>query len=149
MKFRLLPKAGDHAEAGAGGVALAYRAGDIVESDRDLMEAFPNKFERVDVAEEPASPSTPFKPSAEEKTAVQKAAEEGAKDVSPPEDPKSNPLGRDVTKRFPKALEEEFLVFADGGAFSVSEADEPAEALNNKPLKRKDVDSFIREYLET
>lgn len=192
MKFRLLPKVGDHAEAGPAGEALTYTAGDIVESDRDLVEAFPAKFELVEELK-----VNPFKPTAEEKSDVQKAAEKGAQDILPqlkkgspvtmvghdnpgkvfkvfkngkvqvklfdgsmvtfsPEDvtltqeepEEENPLGRDVTKRFPKAVEEDFLVFADGGAFSVVEADEPTEGLNDKPLKRKDVDPFIRKYLE-
>jgi len=148
MKFRLLPKVGNHAETGEDGSPCVYKPGDIVESDRDLVDAFPGKFERVvDGVED--THANPFKPTTKEKTAVQKAAEEGAKDVGAPDPEDPNPLGREVTKRFPTALDEDFLVFADGGAFSVAEADEPTVPLNDKPLKRKDVGSFIRKYLET
>lgn len=193
MKFLLLPAVGSHAEVGPGGVARIYKAGDIVESDMDLVAAFSGKFQLV---EDGPVKSNPFQPMAP-KGAVQKAAEKGAGDLLPTlkagdrvvvdaneepgtvvqvfkngkikvefgdgsketfpseevslslEDEDPNPLGRDVTKRFPKAVEEDFLVFADGGAFSVVEVDEPTEALNNKPLKRKDVDAFIQKYLET
>lgn len=147
MKFRLKPNTGSHAGPGEGGKFKTYKPGDTVESEQDLCKVFPNKFERI-----PDEAPSSFSPSTEEqKAAVSKAAKKGAKGVAPPEteEPEPNPLGRDVTKRFPTAQEEDFQVFADGGAFSVVEADDPTEALNDKPLKRKDVEPFIRQYLET
>jgi hypothetical protein len=139
MYFKLKPKVGSHAETGQDGKVIHYRPedGHVFETDRDLVAMFPNKFERVHVpgdegAEDEASPPKPKKES------------KPKKDDAPP--PK--PLGRDVTKRFPKAAEEDFKVFSDGGAFFVAEADEPTVALNEKPLKKKDVIPFIKEYLE-
>ena len=148
MYFKLKDGCGSHAETGADGRLIVYKAGDVIESDNDLAKMFPNKFIRMgDLVVNPAPV----------KTDVQRAAEEGFKDVMPPpeeplEEPleeDGNPLGRDVTKRFPLAEEEDFLVFARGGAFSVVEADDPTTLLHEKPLKRKDVVDFIEMYLET
>lgn len=148
MKFRLLPKVGDHASPGPGGTTRIYHAGDVVESDINLKEMFPGKFEEW-VEEIPS-----LKPTKEQKEAVQKAAEKGAEEIaSKPEskpETKTEPrsLGRDVTSRFPLAEEQDCLVFADGGAFNVVEKDDPTMVLNDKPLKRKDVEPFIRQFLE-
>lgn len=42
-RYRLLPKAGVHKQAG-----VVYRPGQIVENDADLVKLFPNKFECLD-----------------------------------------------------------------------------------------------------
>ena len=147
MKFRLLPKAGTHSETGDKGQLRIYKAGDIVESAQDLVMMFPNKFQLVE-DEEVQTPS--FNPSKEQKAAVAEAAKKGGVEVSAPEEEEdSNPLGRNVTKRFPLAKEQDFLVFSEGGAFHVTEADDPKDPLNDKPLKRKDVEGFIEQYLRT
>lgn len=145
MLFKMKSGVGSHAEPGPDGRVVIHKAGDnaIIESDRDLVTMFPNKFERVDEI-------NPAKP---EKSDVQKAAEEGFKGVMPPADPpaeqeEEEPLGRDVTHRFPLAEEEDFKVFAKGGAFFVVEADDPDVPLNDKPLKRKDVEQFVEQNLE-
>lgn len=47
MLFRLLPKTGPHTER-VDGVDYTYAAGDVIESDEDLVEKFQNKFVRLD-----------------------------------------------------------------------------------------------------
>lgn len=42
-KFRLLPKTGPHKEGG-----VIYRAGDVVESEINLVQSFPGKFVQVE-----------------------------------------------------------------------------------------------------
>lgn len=42
MRFKLKEKTGSHIEDGK-----KYKPGEVVESDRDLVAAFPEKFERV------------------------------------------------------------------------------------------------------
>jgi len=123
MYFRLLPKVGGHAFVDPSGKTVFLKAseGVVIESEVDLFKLFPNKFERV---EAPAGPAS---------------APVGPSPVSP--------LGRDVTQRFPLAVEHGFKVFADGGAFVVVEADDPGVVLHEKPLKRKDVGSFITGYI--
>ncbi len=142
MKFKLKPKVGSHSEVDDKGKLITYRPedGHIFETELDLVTMFPNKFERVTVVpEEDEAPAS--KPKA--KSSVDKATEKGAEGVADP----ANPLGRDVTKRFALARKEDFLVFADGGAFHVVEADEPTKALNDKPLHKKQVTPFIKQYL--
>ncbi len=46
--FKLLPKTGEHEERDASGAAFTYKAGDVLESDKNLVTLFPNKFLRVD-----------------------------------------------------------------------------------------------------
>jgi len=141
MYFKLKSKAGGHAEKGKDGKPVYYKAEDgcVIESTRDLVKAFPEKFERVDltaaeakkIAAENTQKETP-KPEAIQQKETADAA---------------NPLGRDVTKRFPRAVEEDFMVIADGGAFFVVEKDDPQNPLHDKPLKKKDVVPFIDQYL--
>ncbi len=130
MYFKLLPKVGSHSETDDKGKLITHRSEDgyVFDTDLDLIQMFPNKFERVQVGPDVPKPPESKKPS---------KAEEDA----------SNPLGRDVTKRFPKAAEEDFKVFADGGAFFVCESDDPTKALNDKPLKKAQVEKFVEEYL--
>lgn len=42
MRFKLKEKVGKHTEDGT-----VYKAGDVIETHRDLAKAFPEKFERV------------------------------------------------------------------------------------------------------
>ena len=169
MYFKLLPKAGNHSE-GKGKNMVIYEAGQVFESDCDLAAMFPNKFVEVEGLEAVGHAQAAAAPE-EAKTDVQKAAEEGAKDLKPPADPETSqeeppketppapeapaapapagePLGRNVTKRFQRAVEEDLQVFANGNEFFVVEADDPGRALNDKPLKRKDVLAFIEDYLK-
>jgi hypothetical protein len=147
MLFKLLPKVGNHTEGDK-----VYTSGDVVESDLELDKVFQGKFERV----KGFTASTP-----DTQAAVQAAAEEGAKDVAAPPAPPPNqevsdskppkvesPLGRDVTKRFPEAQEQDYLVFSDGGKFHVAEADDPAFAINDKPLHKKEVIPFVEKLLQ-
>lgn len=46
--FKVLPKVGLHVERDASGVEYEYGPGCTLESDRNLVELFPNKFVRID-----------------------------------------------------------------------------------------------------
>ena len=46
--FKMLSKTGEHTERDTNGVEHVYKAGDTLESDRDLVKRFPNKFIRLD-----------------------------------------------------------------------------------------------------
>lgn len=171
MRFKLKQGVGNHTETDPKtGRPVTYKSGDgqIIESDSDLVARFPEKFERVVVGGEAVvqDPSTPE----EEKTPVQEAAEEGAKDVMPPEEPeveepeaeepdedeadepegKPVPKGaKDVTDKFPRAEEEELKVFyKKGKGFFVTEEEETSIALNEKRLKKAQVEEFIDDYLD-
>jgi len=134
MRFRLKPKTGSHAETigkGKDAKVVTYTAaeGHVFETENDLCEMFPNKFERVVVGEDIAPPS----PSAQRRAAKPTA--------------KASPLGDDVTKDFPTAVKNDFRVFAKGKAFSVAEPDEVGTAINPDPLEKGKVEKFIDDYL--
>ena len=169
MYFKLLPKVGSHVEKDKDGNAVTYHSKDgrIIDTEMDLVKRFPNKFERVEV-----NPTAKSSPKDEAAPVVEEAApvvvedevaqvvEEAAPVVVEDEvaqveeksksksKSKTHPLGRDVTKRFPKADKNDFKVFSQGGAFSVVEADEDTVPLNEKPLHKKGVDDFITEFLK-
>lgn len=150
MRFRLLPKAGNHSETGPDGQRVVYKAGDVIESDKDLVAMFKGKFERVDLippATEPTTPTVPVIPPPSQEQPP-KATKAEAPDKSPVREGAPSVLGRNVTKRFPRAVEEDFVVYANGGAFFVCEADDPNTPLHDKPLKKATVTGFIENYLK-
>jgi hypothetical protein len=146
--FKLKPKVGSHSEKNDEGHIEVYKAseGRVIETEKDLVAMFPEKFERVKGFDDADTP---------EKTDVSEAAEAGAADIAPPaptpvpEAPVESPLGKDRTDKFSHAKENDFKVFSDGGAFYVTDVDDIEKALNDKPLKRQQVDSFVDEYLST
>jgi len=160
MFFKMKKRTGNHSQDG-----VIYVSGDVVESEKNLCEMFPGKFERIDV------PFEIFK--RPEKSDVQKAAEEGAKDIKPKKKSKpkpvsdeevlaiadepdeeedeedKEPLGKDVTKNYKRAGEEDLKVFYKKfkGRW-VTEAEDPFTALNKKPLKKDQVVPFIEKWLK-
>ena len=81
--------------------------------------------------------------------ATKKATKKGAKKKAAKKKAAKKKLGRNVTFRFPGAKEQDFLVFADGGAFYVTDKDAPDKALHPKPLHKNEVEPFMKEYLAT
>jgi len=137
MTFRIKKGCGAHSEpAKEGEEARMYEAGDLIETEKDLCALFPGKFERVEVF--------PNKP---EPTPEPEPEEQEEKEEDTPAKEERHPLGRDVTDSFPEAKEEDLKVFADGGAYSVVEPDEDNKPLNEKPLKKRSVSTFIKKYL--
>jgi len=153
MFFRLKEKVGNHAETDPKtGLPIVYKPGDVIESDTDLAKNWPDKFDRVKVGPSEDTPD-------EDEADIQAAAEEGAKDVTPPDEDEDEdfddeeeekvPLGKDVTEKFPRAEEEELKVFyKKGKGFFVTETEDPFTALNEKKLKKAQVEDFIDEYLD-
>lgn len=126
MKFRLL--GGGHNEGGK-----LFKKGDIVESARNLVKLFENKFERIRKGKrKKAAPADDDPDDPEEET--------------PPTTPKEA-RGKDVSADFPLAVEEGFSVFRKGSWFHVFEGDETSP-LNPKGIKRTKVEEFITTYLE-
>lgn len=151
MKFKLIPGTGNHAARGPDGEIVVYKAEDgiIIESDEDLAAKFVNKFERVEVA--PDEPTTAPAEAPAEKPAPKTTAKKKAtrKRKSKPKKAAKPKLGRDVTAKFPGAAEQDFRVFADGGAFSVVDKDKPDQPLHENPLHTHEVAPFMAEYLKT
>jgi hypothetical protein len=159
MLFKLKPGVGNHAETDPKtGEITVYHAneGKIIESQHNLVQLFPDKFERVNIGGV----------TEQEKEEVQKAAEKGAKDILPKQESNEEeiedteekeeekgeivPIGKDVTEeKFPEAKEQDFKVFyskEDRGYF-VTEFEDISTALNDEPLKKREVNPFIESYL--
>jgi hypothetical protein len=93
-----------------------YKKGDVIESERDLVADFPNKFELVRRPE----------------------ADDG--------NPDGRPNGEDVTEFFKAAEGSRFEVFKSGKNYVVIDKAKPAEPVNLKPLTSKvEVSAFLRE----
>jgi len=158
MLFKLKPGVGNHAETDPKtGETKIYNAkdGEIIESQHNLCQLFPDKFESVTVGGAPL-----------EKIEVQKAAEKGAKDILPKQESNEEEteeieekeeekgeivlLGKDVTEeRFPEAKEQDFKVFhsKEYKGYFVTGFENIATSLNKDPLKKKEVIPFIEKYL--
>lgn len=154
MKFRLI--GGNHTE-GNGPTRKVFKKNAIIDSDRDLTKLFRGKFERIYTAEQ-LEAVAPVPKVAEKPTPAPTPVAEPAPAVSEPTTEEKKPeaskesrkprkrRGRDATKSFPLALEEEFLVFQRGSRFDVYEPEDDAP-LNEKGLKKAEVESYIKEYL--
>jgi hypothetical protein len=126
--YQLLPNAGMHGEPinGAKKKFKLYKPGEVVSSERDLVKLFPNKFVALpDVA----------------------APTDDVVEVSEDTAPTSKPLGKDVTEKFDDAVENDLLVFYKSQKYYVTEKDDVADVLNEKPLKKSEVVPFIENYL--
>lgn len=120
MLFRLL--AGRHTEN-----KKVYAKDDIIDTKHDLVAMFgDNKFERLTEAGVSATPQL---------SATKKKK-------------KSKSKLADVTKDFPDAEVNDFLVFKKGRKFFVAEKDNPDEFLNEEGLSAADVDGFVDDQFE-
>lgn len=101
------------------------KPGEVFEcEDDDLCEKFLNKFEKVHPGEVADTPVTKAKDTTDE-TRV--------------------PVREDVTADFPSAGDNDLCVFKDKQGWWILDDGDP---VNEKPLKKKAVDSAIEDYLE-
>ena len=159
---------------GRGG--MVFKRGDVVTCSEDLVKTFPNSFVKINSDEElpPAvSPEDVFELDAgPDETLSEKSQEspvpaDAEVDDSVPEkrkktaDSKASQApdkakgkaskdirGKDVTVRFPHAKDEDYLVFRRGSRFYVFDTDDPNKVLNEKSLKKAEVDGFVDQLLE-
>ena len=132
MRFRLVAKAGTHDVVDKAGLVTTYKAGDIIESDRDLRKQFEGKFEL-----------TSGDPDAE-------------KVVSPPDIPLANKSIKsstkvqavDVSDQFPLAEKVGLKVLEKANWFTVIDPDNDDQVQNDKKLRKNQVDAFLAEYEE-
>lgn len=144
MFFRLRKKCGNHiGPPDANGNRKTYKAGNVVPSEDDLVAKFPMKFELVqgqteddnEIASVPNIPE-PIK-SKKTKTTVAKSNTQKSSKVI------KSKYGEDVTEQFPLAKELDLQVFEKSKWFTV--VDDDVE-VNDKKLRRKEVDSFLEDY---
>jgi hypothetical protein len=142
MLFKLL--VGMHQEG-----TKTYKAGAVIESDNELDKLFVNKFQRLrmDPPSAPAAagrmevattPSAPVSPTAT--GGIPQPGEQTPPPVAAPvtTPAAAGPKGRDVTARFPIAVEQDYKVFKDGGLYFVYAAEDLTKAINPDGAARKD-----------
>ena len=141
MYFKLKPRVGSHSQLNKKGELETFTAkeGKVIESDIDLVEKFPDKFELVEIPGVEKKKETPVEP----EPVIEEELEDNDNDV------KQEPLGKDRTKNYPVAIEEDLKVFyAKGKGYFVTEGDDEFTALNKEKLKKSKVEAFINQYLE-
>jgi len=130
--FRLKPNVGTHVE-GRGASIVTYRAGDVVESDKDLAAKFPHKFERIAEIKPVAAPSQQAPAQAEAAAVVPETAPD--KPASKPKGKPGRPKGQDVTAQFSGAAEKDLKIVLRDDLYVVYDADRPTVVLDNFETK--------------
>jgi len=154
MRFKLLT--GQHTNEDG---TRVYNPGDTIEAGLDskgdpvdLCERFLNKFEKLpDEPEEAVPESAPksAKASAKGKKSTSAATETASKGRGTKEEKETEeePLGEDVTDKFPKAPEAGLKVYKEGRHYFVADEDDEAKSINAKELTSiEQVNSFIDDY---
>ena len=130
---------GTHQEAGR-----VYKSGQTLETNTELHKMFPGKFQLLDGS--PASsqpPMPPVQPPAHPYPPIK--ADKAANTTAEQSKATGKPEGRDVTKQFPKAVEEDFKVFKlIDGLYNVYDVDDQSKPCNNKPIPKAEIDIAIR-----
>lgn len=141
MLFRLRKGCGNHEQNGR-----LYKPGDIIETSLDLPSMFKaNKFERIRKTKGHTGPADTGTVIA---TKTRPPSSPTAEDV-PEEDknPRANRgYGKDVSSEFSTAKEAAVKVFRKGNWFLVVDKND-GQVLNEKKLRRKEVEPFIEQYL--
>jgi hypothetical protein len=135
-----------------------YKRGDVIPGrGANLKALFPSQFQTVDEQVVEPIPPPVKKPEAlkTEKPAMVPMTEvpkppketkpEGKVVLAEPEDSKK---GRDVTQRFPLAVENDFIVLRVTEGYLVYDEDDLSKSMNEKPVKKNEVTGVIRKALE-
>jgi len=152
-KFKVL--AGPHVHSGR-----VYSKGDIIESEHDLAATWRNSFARVPDDEEASagkrqqvigeviggSPNQPTKPEVE-KPPAEPAVNEDEGEVETDQSGKSGPLGTEVTKNFPKAIEQDFKVFKHESQYLIYNAEDLTKPIDGCPVAKAGVNALIEKEL--
>ena len=117
--YKLKKNAGSHSDG-----ERTYVAGDVVESARDLAEAWPHKFEKVLDIPSDAVADAPLEIPEPQKRA-------GTVDVAEDEELSGvvSRLGKNVTADFPTAAAAGLIVLQRGTKFRLADPDMPDRAL--------------------
>lgn len=137
MKFRVL--GAQHAHG-----SRVYEVGDVFECDSDLSTIFRNKFEKVG-EEAKTALGMPLDKLALGVSAVPTTIPlaDSEKIQSKEEKPATLPGGKDVTTRFPEAVDADYKVFKVGNLFAIYDTDDLSKALASD-LKKADIVPFIQ-----
>ena len=144
MLFRLKERCGPHFMNG-----VTYKSGDTVETSLDLVAMFPSKFERNYEAEKRAEAKT-GKKTKKSKPDIPEGTGKGKEDDNKDDDDNvtaESEYGEDITAEYPTAEKVQVKVYVkDNWCTVVDDAD--GEVLNEKKLRKKEVEEFIGQYLD-
>jgi len=137
---------------------VVYRKGEMVESSRNLVEAFPYRFVMLRDDPEPDRPNIPTKKHSlsttegeDDEQSSPSVLSSETKKVKKGKKVKKDVIDEswdDMTEDFEQAIAEELKVFYDGDSYKVVNP-KFNRILNKKSLsKSKDVTLFLKKYLE-
>ncbi len=145
-KYRLSLKCGGHVEVDEQGERHNIKAGETFESHRDLIALFCKgnakrcKFELLSPLPLETPQRKPNIPSPQ--ADFDKGEGEGDTDTSSP-NPAHPKFGEDITSEFPLAVDLSVKVFEKKYWCLVVDVEEGDEVLNEKKLRRKNVNAFL------
>ena len=122
------------------------RAGDVIETDRDMAKLYPGRFEAVVVNIEPSPVRKKKLKKVTPKEEQSRDKNEEQKETETPQ-PAAVPKGKDVTAKFPAAVEEDFKVYQLNNRYFVYDTDDLSRPLNEVGLGVKVVEKYIHEKL--
>ena len=153
MKFRLKEKAGGHVEGNK-----QYEAGDIIETDRDLIARFKGKFEKVHeddledtgapLQTKPNIPSPKAKRGKGSKDKSSQSPSDSDVEITNLNDIEESEHGVEVTSNFPTAKKVKVQVWEKDGWYMVTDPEDDNEVLNEKKLRENQIEEFVHQYEE-
>lgn len=138
MKFRVAE--GSHTDL----EGRTYRKGEVLESKKDLTKMWVNKFERVQdnaLITKAGKETKPVEDDEEEK--LEEESKKVEDDTSDEDDKEE-----DVTAEFPKAEEAGVKVLKHGKVYGVFDEDDLVTPLHEKPLRKNQVNGFIKTMIK-
>lgn len=128
--FLLLPNTGMH----IGEDGKRYSSGEVIRSKFNLVELFPQKFQRVSKNYVAIKPSDEF---------IDDDEDEDEEEVEVEVD-----FGEDVTEKFEDASSSGIVVYKVGKRYNIALLNSPTEMLNDKPLLKSKVAKAILKHAE-
>lgn len=143
-------EAGKHVERQANGKLKTWKKGELIQSDRDLVAAYANKFVKVHPNDIPVSAANEAleraKKAREEAKAKVRESEPEEEDDLPPEPEEEDEaagLGTDVTKKFDAVHSDGRLtVHYDGESYSLAQDGESVGG----PFDKRGVVEFFKKW---
>ena len=137
MFFKIKANAGNHTQPNAEGIVTVYKAGNIIESNADLVKCFPKKFELLTAGVD--SPAPDLAPGIPMSSAVMRTA----LDPEEPKIPKKSEesLGEDITSQYKIPKGKNLKVFTKSGGWCIIRINDDSK--NDEKLRMNAVQAWI------
>ncbi len=124
-----------------------YNKGDVITTELPLDKMFVNSWQRLGTIVDTSAPAPTHARRRAPTPAPEPLPEDAPVQTAVAEPPVVN-KGKDVTSNFPKAVDEDFLVYKKDMVYFVYDKDEPHVPLNAVGLGKLAVPKFIAKLLE-